>query len=55
VRAVHKIAALTGLTLSVLSAEESNSDALPNFPVGNVKANGIDAADDLVPGHAWKS
>jgi hypothetical protein len=54
-QAVHKITALARLTLAVLTAEESNSDALPNFPIGNVTAYGVDTADDLVPGHAGKS
>jgi hypothetical protein len=54
-QAVHEITALARLTLAVLTAEESNSDALPNFPIGNVRANGVNAADDFVSRHAWKS
>jgi hypothetical protein len=55
VHAVHKITALTRFAFSILAAEESYSDALSNFPIGNVRANGVDAADDLVPGYSWKS
>jgi len=51
-QAVHKITALANLTLAVLAAEESNSDALPNFLARNVRINGVDAADDLVPRHS---
>jgi hypothetical protein len=54
-QAVHKITALARLTLAVLAAEESNSDALPNFPIGNVRANGVDAADDLMPRYSWQN
>jgi len=49
----HKIAALTGLTLSVLSAEES-TPTRAQFAVGNVR-HGIDAAYDLGARARWKS
>jgi hypothetical protein len=55
VRAVHEVAALTRFTFAVLSAKETYTDSLPDFPIGNVGSNGVDAADDLVPRHAWKS
>jgi len=31
----------------------SHSDALAGFPVGNVGADGVDAAGDFVSGNAW--
>jgi hypothetical protein len=52
VQAVHKIAALAGFTFTVLAAEESYSDALPNFPIGNAWANHFDATYDLVSRHS---
>jgi hypothetical protein len=53
--AIHKIAALARFTFSVLAAEESYSDPLPNFPIGNAGANHFDAAYDLVSRHSWQS
>jgi hypothetical protein len=55
VQAVHKIAALARFTFTVLAAEEPDSDALPNFPIGNAWANHFDAAYDFMSRHSRQS
>jgi hypothetical protein len=52
---IYKIATLTRFTFAVLAAEESYSDALPDFPIGNAGANCFDAAYDLVSRHSRQS
>jgi hypothetical protein len=54
-QAVHKIAALARFTFTILAAEESYSDALPNFPIGNAWANHFDAAYHLMSRHSRQS
>jgi hypothetical protein len=51
-QAIHKIATLARFTFSVLAAEESYSDALPSFPIGNAWANHFDAAYNLMSRHS---
>jgi hypothetical protein len=51
-QAIHEIAALAGFTFTVLAAEESYSNTLPNFPIGNARANHFDATYDLVSRHS---
>jgi hypothetical protein len=54
-QAIHKIPALARFTFTVLAAEESYSNALPNFPIGNAWANHFDAAYDLMSRHSRQS
>ena len=54
-QAIHKIAALARFTFTVLAAEESYSDALANFPIGNAGANHFDAAYHLMSRHSRQS
>jgi hypothetical protein len=54
-QAIHKIAPLAGFAFTILAAEESYSNALPNFPIGNAWANHFDATYDLMSRHSRQS
>src|SRR5208282_4534041 len=47
-----EIAAAAGIASEIMTSVPSDSDALAGFPVGNVSADGVDAAGDFVSGNA---
>src|SRR5208283_436749 len=50
--AVNEITAAAGIAGETMAAVPSDSDALAGLPVGDVSADGVDAASDFVAGHA---
>jgi hypothetical protein len=54
-QAIHKVATLAGFTFTVLAAEESYSDPLPNFPIGNARTKHFDEAYDFMSRHSWQT
>jgi hypothetical protein len=51
--AVNEIAAAAGVASETMASVPSDPDALARFPVGDVGADGVDAACDFVSGNAW--
>ena len=51
--AVNEIAAAAGIAGETMAAVPSDADALAGFPVGNFRADSVDAAGDFVSGNAW--
>src|SRR6266851_4707046 len=52
VLAVDEIAAAAGIAGEIMTSVPSDADTLAGFPVGDVGADGVDAASDLVSGNA---
>src|ERR1700727_1903577 len=55
VKTMHKISATAWLALSVFATKETYADALSNIPLGNVRADLFNAANNFVPRHSRKS
>jgi hypothetical protein len=53
VLAENEIAAAAGIASETMAAVPSDADALAGFPVGDFRADSVDAAGDLVSGNAW--
>src|SRR5262245_49969098 len=51
--ALHEITAPAGLTDAVFTAEEADTNPLPDLPACNVRTGGIDTSDHFVTWHAW--
>src|SRR5437773_2121398 len=50
--AEEEVAPATGLAVSTMPAVPADAYAVAWFPGGNIRADGIDDARDLVPGHS---
>jgi hypothetical protein len=50
--AIEKIAAAARIAVAAVSAVPADSNALADFPSGDVRADGVDYADDFVTGNA---
>jgi hypothetical protein len=51
--AIDEIAAAAGIAGETMATVPSDSNALAGFPVGNVSADGVDAASNFVSRDAW--
>jgi hypothetical protein len=48
VGAIHKVNATTGLAVTAMTTKKSDSDALANFPIRNIFAQGVDSSHNLM-------
>src|SRR5262249_33910087 len=51
---MHHVSASTGFAHPVFAAEEADTDAFTDRPLGDAAADGIDAAHDLMARHPWE-